>query len=83
MADPHVCGPDCTSMKLSCRMNRAAAKAAQEATMPAKSKAQQRFMAMCAHGTHPKGECPDKETAREFAKTPHKGLPERAPKKKR
>ena len=45
--------------------------------MPAKSKAQQRFMGMCAHGSHAKGECPDKETAREFARTPRKGLPER------
>lgn len=46
--------------------------------MPAVSKAQQRFMGMCSHNPkHAKGECPDEETAREFARTPRKGLPER------
>ena len=50
--------------------------------MPAKSKAQQRFMAMCDHGTHPRGQCPDQATAREFAKTPRRGLPEHVRKKK-
>lgn len=52
--------------------------------MPSKSKAQQRLMAMCEHGIHPRGGCPDmtKAQMREFAKTPAKNLPERATKKK-
>jgi hypothetical protein len=46
--------------------------------MPAVSKAQQKFMAMCAHSPkHAKGECPDKETAREFSHTGGKKLPAR------
>lgn len=46
--------------------------------MPSVSKRQQRFMAMCEHSPkHARGECPDQETAREFARTPRKGLPER------
>lgn len=46
--------------------------------MPAVSKSQQRFMAMCEHNPkHAKGECPDEKTSREFARTPRKGLPER------
>lgn len=46
-------------------------------TEKAKSRAQQRYMAMVAHGTieRPKGLSKDK--AREFAKTKHKGLPDR------
>ena len=48
--------------------------------MPAKSKAQQRFMAMCAHGTHPRGQCPSKDVARDYAKTPRKSLPQRVKK---
>ena len=52
--------------------------------MPAVSKSQQRFMAMCEHDPkHARGECPDKETAREFARTPRKGLPERKRRKPR
>lgn len=51
--------------------------------MPAKSKAQQRFMGMCSkHPGQAHGECPDKETAREFARTPRKGLPERKGRRK-
>jgi len=54
--------------------------------MPAKSKAQQRFMAMCSHNpSHASGTCPDMsvEDMRDFAKTPRKGLPEHTkPKKK-
>ena len=50
--------------------------------MPAKSQAQQRFMAMCEHNqAHVKGKCPDKATAREFARTPRKDLPERVKRK--
>ena len=48
--------------------------------MPAKSKAQQRFMAMCAHEpAHTRGTCPDmpRKSLREFASTPTKGLPKR------
>ena len=45
--------------------------------MPAKSKAQQRYMGACAHADHPPAQRPDRETAREIARTPHKGLPER------
>lgn len=46
--------------------------------MPAVSKAQQRFMAMCKHDPkHARGECPDEKTAGEFARTSRKGLPER------
>lgn len=52
--------------------------------MPAKSKAQQRFMAMCAHGVSGvKKKCPSKGVAREYAVTSHKGLPQRVRKKKR
>lgn len=52
--------------------------------MPAKSKAQQRFMAMCEHNPkHARGECPDEETAREFARTKRKGLPERKSKRRK
>jgi hypothetical protein len=42
--------------------------------MPAKSRKQQRFMAMCAHNPrHASGKCPDKKTAREFSHKPRKG----------
>jgi hypothetical protein len=42
--------------------------------MPAKSRKQQRFMAMCAHNpSHAKGKCPDKKTAREFSHKPKGG----------
>jgi hypothetical protein len=51
--------------------------------MPAVSKAQQRFMGMCAHNPkHANGDCPDKETSREFARTSRKGLPERKTRRK-
>ncbi len=47
--------------------------------MPARSQAQQRFMAMCAHDpSHVKGTCPTgmtKDQLREFARTPRTGLP--------
>lgn len=41
------------------------------------SRAQQRWAGACAHSDHPPSSCPDRETAREIARTPHKGLPER------
>jgi len=42
--------------------------------MPAKSRKQQRFMAMCAHSpSHASGKCPDKQTAREFSHKPKGG----------
>jgi hypothetical protein len=42
--------------------------------MPAKSKAQQRFMGMCAHSpSHAKGKCPSKSVAREFSFKPKGG----------
>ena len=46
--------------------------------MPAKSKAQQRFFAMCQHDPkHARGKCPNlpKAKMREFSATPTKGLP--------
>lgn len=44
--------------------------------MPAKSKAQQQFMAVCEHSPqHARGRCPSPSVAREFAKTPTKALP--------
>lgn len=48
--------------------------------MPARSKAQQRFMAMCAHNPkHAQGTCPPPDVAREFARAPNfKRLPTRA-----
>ena len=50
--------------------------------MPATSKAMQRFMGLCAHDpSHARGKCPAPAVAREFAKTKHKDLPERARKK--
>ena len=36
--------------------------------MPAVSRAQQRFMGMCAHTDHPPERCPSKAVAREFAR---------------
>ena len=54
--------------------------------MPATSKAQQRFFGMCSHANHPPSSCPtesmSREQMRDFAKTKHEGLPERAKKKK-
>lgn len=51
--------------------------------MPAVSKAQQRFMGMCAHDPqHASGKCPAPAIAREFASTKHAGLPERKKPKK-
>ena len=42
--------------------------------MPAKSKKQQRFMAMCAHsGSDVNGKCPSKKVAREFSHKPKGG----------
>jgi hypothetical protein len=45
--------------------------------MPAKSQAQQRFMAMCLHGGG--SDCPNmaKSDMRDFASTKRKGLPNR------
>ena len=51
--------------------------------MPAKSKKQQQFMAMCEH--HPEkmsGDCPPKSVAKEFAATKTKNLPDHVTKKK-
>jgi hypothetical protein len=46
--------------------------------MPAVSRAQQRFMGMCAHDPqHAQGKCPTPAVAREFASTKHAGLPAR------
>lgn len=48
--------------------------------MPARSKRQQRFMALCLkHRSHAMKDCPDMSDAqlREFAATPRKNLPER------
>lgn len=46
--------------------------------MPAKSKKQQKFMAMCAHNPEKaRGDCPPKKVAEEFAKTSTKDLPEK------
>ena len=36
--------------------------------MPAKSKAQFRFMAFCQHSDHPSAKCPKKSVAMEFTK---------------
>jgi hypothetical protein len=50
--------------------------------MPAKSKAQQAYFAMCEHG---KIACPKgvtKKVAKEFASTPTKGLPKKVKRKK-
>jgi hypothetical protein len=44
--------------------------------MPAKSKKQQQFMAMVAHGKIPAPKGLSKKEARKYAKTKHKGLPE-------
>jgi len=50
--------------------------------MPAKSQAQQRFMAMCEHDPkHARGRCPSRSVAREYAGTPRKGLPEHVAKR--
>jgi hypothetical protein len=51
--------------------------------MPAKSKAQQRLMAACAHG-RPMNRCPkhmSREQMREFASTPTRKLPEHVKKR--
>ena len=42
--------------------------------MPAKSKAQQQFMAMCLHSPDKvKGKCPPKSVTKEFSKKPKGG----------
>ena len=42
--------------------------------MPAKSKKQQQFMAICAHSpSHAKGKCPSKSVAKEFSHKPKGG----------
>lgn len=52
--------------------------------MPAKSTAQQRWAAMCEHNRgNARKPCPSKAVAREFAKTPRKGLPQHVKKKGR
>lgn len=53
--------------------------------MPAVSKAQQRFMAMCEHNPGSvKGKCPDmsKSEMHKFSSTKRKGLPEHVKEKK-
>ncbi len=50
--------------------------------MPAVSKAQQQFMAICQHSPqHARGKCPSKKVASEFSGTSTKGLPSHAGKK--
>lgn len=54
--------------------------------MPAVSKRQRRFMAMCEHDASMSESCPkgmSKSQMRDFAKTKEKGLPYSAGKKKR
>ena len=52
--------------------------------MPAKSKAQQRFMGMCAHNPkHARGKCPSPKVAREFASGKTSSLPKKIGKKKK
>jgi len=53
--------------------------------MPAVSKAQQQFFAICEHNPkHAQGKCPDmpKKKMSEWASTPTKGLPKRVKAKK-
>ena len=53
--------------------------------MPATSKAQQRFFAMCEHDPqHAQGKCPNmsQEKMHEYAATPLGGLPNRVPRNK-
>jgi hypothetical protein len=51
--------------------------------MPAVSKVQARFMAMCLHDPQKaKKKCPSKKVAQEFARTSHRGLPERVKRRK-
>jgi hypothetical protein len=48
--------------------------------MPATSKAQRRFMAMCEHSPqHVQGHCPNmtQQQFHDYASTPEKGLPKR------
>jgi len=52
--------------------------------MPAKSKAQQRFMGLCSSSEGRKkayGKCPPVSVAKEFARTPRGKLPEKAKKR--
>lgn len=52
--------------------------------MPAESKAQRRFMAVCEHKpAHAIGKCPDmsKKQMHDYAATPEKGLPSKKKKK--
>lgn len=53
--------------------------------MPARSQAQQRFLAICAHDPqHARGTCPDmtRQQYHDFAATPRTGLPLRVRKPK-
>jgi hypothetical protein len=53
--------------------------------MPARSKAQAKFMAICQHHPeHAKGKCPNmtNQQFHDYAATPRKGLPNYAAKKK-
>ena len=44
--------------------------------MPAKSKRQQQYMAICSHNpSHAKGKCPSKKVAMEFSHKPKGGYP--------
>ena len=51
--------------------------------MPAKSKAQQKFMAICLHNPAKsyKKSCPPKSVAKDFAETKLKGLPNKVKKR--
>jgi len=53
--------------------------------VPAKSKAQRRFFAMCEHGKIPKSKCPkmSKKKMREWSKTSEKGLTKRVKRRQR
>lgn len=70
-------------MTIYCQMRRRQ-RAAKEETMPSKSQAQQKFMAICEHDPkHAQGKCPSQKVAAEFARTKRAGLPEHVGKKKR
>ena len=50
--------------------------------MPAQSKAQQKFMALCEHTPEKAAKkCPPASVAREYARTSRKGLPEKVRKR--
>jgi hypothetical protein len=55
----------------------------QKVTMPAVSKAQRRFMAMCEHGKSTSGKCPDMshKQMHDYAATKEKDLPHKKKRK--